>query len=342
MNSVGEPPVRTEEDLRAALVALEGRAPSADAVLRVVRERAGQHAGHGRGPVLRGLRSPGWPRLAVGVATAAAAAGLTFALLPGGTPAGRGKVSVAQGPTLPPIESRHDLPAAATVGQAMLTAFSAASDDILYQTETDWSASGSAQFYQDWYWPARPVPGQPQRWREAVSQRDSPGAPLKLAEDTGFSYVVPPPSRYLQKVHGKITDVCYAGAGQASCNFFPWLKHPAGTWLVYQGRFPYLLPLTSGLSPQDIARQIANGQWRVTGRTHVNGQPVIELTATPAAKYQGHTVLWVNAHTYLPVQMIEGAGKHGGAQDNWSYLKPTRTNQALLRVPIPTDYKRAR
>jgi hypothetical protein len=277
----------------------------------------------------------------VGVAAATAAAGLTFALLPGGAHSGRSKVSVAQGPTLPPIESRHDLPAAATVGKAMLTAISAARDDILYQTETDWSRSGPAQLYQDWYWPARPIPGQPQRWRAARSQRDSPGAPLKLAEDTGLSYVVPPPSRYLQKVDGRISDVCYVGAGQAHCNFFPWLKHPAGTWLVYRGRFPYLLQLTSRLSPRDIARQIARGRWRVTGGTHLNGQPVIELTATPAAGYQGRTVLWVNAHTYLPVQMIQRVGERGGVQDNWSYLKPTRANRALLRVPVPKGYQRS-
>jgi hypothetical protein len=278
---------------------------------------------------------------AIAACAALAVAGLTIALLPGGTPAGRGKVSVVQGPTMPPNESRHDLPSAAAVGKAMLAAFSAANDDILYQAETDSSRDGATQVYQDWYWPAHPVPGQAQRWRDARSQRNSPAAPLKLAEDTEFSYITPPPSKYGQRVDGQITDVCYPGVGQPSCGFFGWLEHPAGTWLVYRGRFPYMVPLTADLSPAAVARQIAKGQWRVTGRTHLRGQPVIELTQTPGGEWQGRTVLWVNARTHLPVQMIEREGKRGWTQDNWSYLRPTHANQALLRVPIPKGYQRS-
>jgi hypothetical protein len=50
---------RTEDELRAALPMLERLAPSADAVLRAVREGGGRRA---PGVVRRGAVPRGWPR----------------------------------------------------------------------------------------------------------------------------------------------------------------------------------------------------------------------------------------------------------------------------------------
>jgi hypothetical protein len=89
MGTWTEMPRRTEDDLRAALAALECRTPSPEAVLGAVRGRRTRRA-PGLARALRAARSPNWlvPRMAAGIAAAAAAAGLTIALLPGGAPAG--------------------------------------------------------------------------------------------------------------------------------------------------------------------------------------------------------------------------------------------------------------
>lgn len=85
---------RTEGGLRAALASLERHAPSAEAVLRAVRAAAGprrRRAGLARAPLALWPRH--WPKLVMGIAAAAAAAGLTIAFLSAGTPArpGRGQ-----------------------------------------------------------------------------------------------------------------------------------------------------------------------------------------------------------------------------------------------------------
>jgi hypothetical protein len=74
----------------------------------------------------------------------------------------------------------------------------------------------------------------------------------------------------------------------------------------------------------------------------VHGQQAIELTETPAGHYQPlPTLLWVNAHTYLPLRMLNGAGTRDWAQMDWYYLRPTPAHLALLRVPIPPGYPRS-
>jgi hypothetical protein len=101
-------------------------------------------------------------------------------------------------------------------------------------------------------------------------------------------------------------------------------------------------PGLNGLRPAALAREIAKGHWRVTGRTHLNGQQAIQLTETPAGIYQPlPTLLWVNARTYLPLRMIQGVNRPVWGQIDWYFLKPTAANLALLRVPIPAGYRRS-
>jgi hypothetical protein len=72
---------------------------------------------------------------------------------------------------------------------------------------------------------------------------------------------------------------------------------PSGTWSLHHGRFMNPNPGLNDLRPAALAQEIAKGQWRVTGRTHLNGQQAIQLTETPAGIYQPlPTLLWVNAH----------------------------------------------
>lgn len=325
-------PIYTEDDVRAALATLERRAPSADAVLDAVRDAAGRgrpSLAHPR----QSPRSPRWlrrPRLVIAIATAATAAGLAIALLlPGGAPSGTGGSE-------PDAASRAGLPSAASVGQAMLTAFSATNDDILYSTETSINRGVVVDIYRDWSWPAQPVPGQQERWREAFSQRISRAKPLTLNEDDGFVYTAPPANA--NNVYGQLTVVCYAGTG--SCGYGN-TDTPAGTWSLHHGQFINPNTGLDDLSPTTLAQDIAKGLWRVTRRTHVDGQQAIELTETPASyAYRPlPTLLWVNAHTYLPLRMINGAGSTV-TQSDWHYLKATTANLALLQMPIPAGYSR--
>jgi hypothetical protein len=71
-------PRRTEDELRAALPMLERHAPSAEAVLRAVRDGGGRRA---PGLVRRGAVPRRWPGWLAPVAAAAAVAGVIIASL---------------------------------------------------------------------------------------------------------------------------------------------------------------------------------------------------------------------------------------------------------------------
>src|SRR5262249_6248136 len=273
-------PARTEDDLRAALVALERHAPSADAVLRAVRDGAGRRrAGAGRrwpswARAARLARSPRGRQLVMGLATAAAVAGLVVALLAGGASPGAG--GQRPGPT-----ASGALPSAASLSKAMLTAFSAATGDVLYTRTTTINKGVVMGIGQDWYWPAQPVPGQQARTREVLTLRISPARPLKLTKDTSITYTAPPGGA--EKGYGHLTVVCYDGTGKTGCGYGP-TETPLGTWSQHSGRF--LNPVSdTEVSPSNVARQIAKGQWRVTRRRDLAGQPAIELTATKTSQY---------------------------------------------------------
>lgn len=343
MSNLTQPPMRSEDDLRAALVALESRAPSADAVLRALRERTAHpgRAGHSGRPGLAGVaRFPRRWRLSLAAVVAAAVAGLVVALVPDGPPTGPGGAPVshlAGGlPPVPVVEpGGGTLPSAASVGRSMLTAFSAANDDILYSRQTGINGGVTIDVYQDWSVPAQPVTGQPERWRSLFSQRISRTAPLKLTEGDGFGYITPPARA--NYVNGQLTVVCYGDTGQSGCGYGR-TETPSGTWARYYGRFVNVNPGLDDLRPASLAREIAAGQWRIIGRTHLNGQPALVLSETRKGSYRPLPVyLWVNARSYLPLRMVDGPAS-GYSVLTWSFLKPTPANLALLNVPVPPGY----
>ncbi len=341
MKSPDQPPRRTEADLRAALTALERHAPAADTVLQAVRERTGRPGQPGRTTTRRAARSWRWPRLAVGVAVVAVVAtvtGLAIALLPGRPPAAGGGARASRGGQ-PATTVGGGLPSAASLGRAMFTAFSAANDDILYSTQTGTNRGVVGDIYQDWAWPAQPVTGQPERWREQFSQRIRATAPLLLTEDDSFGYLTPPASA--NYVRGLLTVVCYAGTGQTGCGYGP-TETPPGTWSQTYGRFVNPNPGLNDLRPAALAAEITQGKWRVVRRTRMDGQPAIELAETPAGSWRPlPTRLWVNARTHLPLRMVTGAGAPVVTQLDWRFLPPTPANLSRLRVPIPPGYPRS-
>jgi hypothetical protein len=307
------------------------------------RELAGYHAppdlaGRAR---LGGLRRARRRRLrrVTGVAAVACAAAVTVAAVaarPGAAPA-------RQRPA-PAASAR--LPSAASVGRAMLAAFNGASDDVLYSTEVGLHSGTVVDAYQDWNWPAEPVPGQPSRWRALYSQRLRGSAgPLRPVEDFTFSFVSPPAEATIAaqaqtKVPGRLTMVCYAGTGgcgvgDSSVN--------AGTWSTFSHQFT-AFDVSSGIGAGGmfglaaLAQGIAKGQWRVVRQTRLDGQPAIELSETSKGTIAPMPMLlWVNAQTYLPLKWTGG----GIVSGIFAYLRPTPASLALLRVPIPRGYPRS-
>jgi hypothetical protein len=346
MGDRGRGAMRTEDDLRQALATLERHAPSADSVLAAVR--------HASGPARPGrfswLRAPGgspwWrgPRLILPLATAAAAAGLVITLLPGSTSPRTVSVPVqTELPRLAPGQA--GLPSAASVGQAMLTAFQGVRGDIEYTMQTGGVTRGVATSEnQTWAWPAQPDPGQQQVERTVWAERTDRAAGLAVVEDSAVGYTTP--AAGVQTVRGQVTMVCYAGTGQTGCAWDSRQTAP-GTWSqVSQKVWASTSDISAagGLSPADLARGVAKGYWQVVGRTRLEGQPAIELSETgrgPVVYDPLPTVLWVNARTYLPIRMVNGVGHAQWGVNEWAFLPPTAANLARLRVRIPPGYPRS-
>jgi hypothetical protein len=320
--------MRTEDDIREALVTLEDHAPSAGTVLRAVHDAAGRRR--------RGLAGPVWspgrrlrPRLVMSIGAVAAAAGLAIVLLLGTASPGTGRAG------------QQGLPSAASVGRAMLTAFDSANGDILYETQTGLYRGVTVDQSKSFAWPLAPVPGQPARMRNIFSQPAVHTAkPLKLTEDWGMSYTAPASGAMAR---GLLTMVCYAGTGQTACGYGN-INTPAGTWSRNGNQSVESTDVGPGgfLSPAALAREIAQGEWRVLRRTWLDGQPAIELAETPKGELRPLPVLlWVNARTHLPLRWIIQPGTPGASQQDFAYLPPTPANLALLRVPIPPGYPRS-
>jgi hypothetical protein len=333
--------------------------PSAQDVPSTLREagsrrqrKSSQLHGHPRpaGPGRVLTRRPGWPQLAAGTAAAVTAAAVTLALMLGSSPGRTGGPEVFPALPNPPVSaggppvvvSPGHHPSAASLAKAMLTAFNAAGDDLLYVTRDYFGSGHLVQTDRSWSWPAIPSPGQVQYNRDALSATP-PGAPeatapVKLTEDDGYTTVTPYPSRHGQKDLARLITVCYAGTGQTGCGWAQF-NTPAGTWSQHTAAMPYF-DFTPDPRGADLARQIARGQWRIIGHTQLRGQPAIKLAETRSGIYQGHPVyLWVSTASYLPLRMIWGPA--GSETDNWYYLTPSKANLAHLHVPIPPGYPRS-
>jgi hypothetical protein len=256
-------------------------------------------------------------------------------------------VAIAPWAGSPPSSPR--LPSAAALGQAMLTAFDAASGDILYSTQVDTNKGHVVDTYQDWNWPAQPAAGQQAGWRELYAHTIlGSGKPLFPVEDYTVSYVSPAaaatvPAQIATKVPALISMVCYTGTGGCGMGA---TEVPAGTWAEFGHQFT-AFDVASGVgagglfSPATLAQEIAKGQWRVLRRTRLDGQQVIVLSETPKGPIAPLPfLLWVNARTHLPLKYASGSG---GATSSgiFAYLRPTPANLALLRVPIPRGYPRS-
>jgi hypothetical protein len=230
------------------------------------------------------------------------------------------------------------------VAKAMLTAFSAAADDIVVQRVADFYKGSPSGTTRMWNWPATPVPGKIEYTRTSYNippVKGVGGAGMRLREDLGYTTVVPPASVYGQNAYARVIVVCYAGSGRDACGYGRANVAP-GTWWMRTGMLGYM-DFTPTPSGAELAREIARGEWRILGHTRLRGQPAIKLAETRAGHDRPLPVtLWVSTATYLPLRMVWLSGSKTGEIDNWDYLPPTKANLAQLRMPIPPGYPRSR
>jgi hypothetical protein len=80
--------------------------------------------------------------------------------------------------------------------------------------------------------------------------------------------------------------------------------------------------------PDFIRAQLACGAYTVTGRQAVGGVDALKITAS-----SGRLRLWVNAATYLPLQL-----EASGVQTDFQWQRPTPANLAMLNMPVPAGF----
>jgi hypothetical protein len=333
-----EEPMRTENDIQAALTMLEARAPGPEKVLRAVRESA-------TGRPSRRIR-PGSPRLRVAVVAAVAVvAGIAVAVaLPGShppvPPPSTAPVVPREAPGQPgTVSHAGHLPSSASVGKAMLTAFGGIDDDVLL--DRMWYNDGPGHALQlagkSWYWPLAPKPGQEAHERELSYMNPPAGPPAVQIEDTATAWIERTPNANLT---GGMTMVCYPVRSEGGCGY-GYTETPPGRWSKGSGVDvgDSLLGPGGPLSPAGIAQGIAQGQWRVTGRSRLDGQPVTVLAETSRGTFHPRPLyVWVNERTHLPMELDWGPGTTSREVDVFTYLPPTQANLAQLQVHIPKGF----
>jgi hypothetical protein len=188
--------MRTEGDLRAALVALEREAPAVTQVLPKALSRNGRAFVP---PVGRRWRAVGLAA-ALGVIVGVSVA-LVAVLSPGAGSLGHQQASSAS----------------EALRAKLLAALSASGGKIVYERTTDLSTGTAAHtVMESWHYPWMPTAGQLERGRELILNAD--GTPLR---DSQVSYTTLAPGQDLY-ANGKIIDVEYA-SGTWSVQHSRWL-----------------------------------------------------------------------------------------------------------------------
>ena len=295
--------MKTEDDLRAALTALERHAPAA---ARVLPGAPGRTA--------RGLRSPRTIRWAAGIATAAAVAGTVTALtLPGGTSGTSEESSVVS-----------SAPITSSTLQAKLTAaFSSALNKVAVEHATYRINSEAPVTDQTWSYPLQPSLGQQVRTRTIHT---SQGGTFRI--DTGENYLMPPvPKTSYMKATSEVTTVSYPGK--------VWWQQQISSHAVTPPVARELIANLPPLGKWTAHNTTLNGQ-AIEFSLHTTSK-------AGKIKSWFIDNLWVDASTYLPLRETSDNGSTGfdtvGTSD-YEYLPATPANLAKLTPPIPAGFKR--
>jgi hypothetical protein len=327
--------VWTEDDLRAVLRSLEQHAPTLDSVLATLEEGGARcRSSRTRHPRRQGRQwritattgVAGLMALAVAVALATATG-----------------VTGGRAPSENVVELRN----------AMLTAFSRTSGDILYVHETTTSSKVAnyppgkqIRELRSWYAPWQPLPGQQGRGRVVQIENG------KVASDSRLTYTMP---RHAVS-STKLIVPWYVGLPVPTVNWQDGRKDAHEVAVDYRSR-TMLLESGHVMSIVDYAAvlraEFAKGQWRIGRHAIVDGQRAVELIWRTQQQLMRVAVdLWVSARTHLPVRLVSvvtftgkrsrtEATSHATIRVNASYefLAPTAANLAKLRVPVPKGFR---
>lgn len=301
--------MRTEDDLRAALVTLERHAPAAATVLPAR------------------TRSVKRIRLLAGVTTAAALAGLVTAV----TLTTATHASIPNGSVAPAVP-----PAPATLRAKLLAAFSATAGEIVYERST--LTAGTTSVTQKWYYPWQASPGRQVRSRQLILNAD--GTPYQDVEDI---YTMPAPGTtpagLPANVAGKLKGHLLVGVVAARGEIID-VEYGTKTW---SDQKDHLLLDDDPGNPATVAYDIQHADWKVVGNTTLGGQAAIELSWKDAGSA---TYLWASARTYLPLREIAtipvgGPGRMTTTtmRTDYELLPAAPANLAKLTPPIPAGFR---
>jgi hypothetical protein len=231
--------------------------------------------------------------------------------------------AVAHGPTkVTPIT-------APALRAHLLAALDDVSGDILYTPAPRQPLTGGQ-------YPAYPRPGQ------EVHVRVGPavGSDGKVYKDGEYSFAMPSETAQRRYVNNYTANLDQGGLRLSGTAIS--VNHFQHRWRECHSTF--ILGFT--LDPAGIRAELANGQFRVIGRTVLNGQQAIELkfSVPPNSAAPPHVTaerMWVNATTYLPMRDYTRWSNGQQSVFDYVFLPPTPANLAKLRPVIPAGYTRA-
>ena len=121
---------------------------------------------------------------------------------------------------------------------------------------------------------------------------------------------------------GKVENPVFSGCSLTGFAALP-MPLPAGGSLAWMGSW--------------MRQFISQGYYRVDGRTVIDGQQVLILTAVTASNVSARE--WVSASTYLPLRAsLSVPSQHLSQVSSISYLPPTTANLAQLTIAIPAGF----
>lgn len=310
--------MRTEDDLRTALTALERHAPAAARVLPGSSRRA-RH----------GLRSPLSARWLAGITAAAALAGAVTALT---LPSGSSRTIQNGGVSSPSTTTT-------TLKAKLLAAFSAASSEIAYERSTTTLSSGGTPMTEEiWYSPWQASAGQLVRSRHLNLTGGAPYQDVEFVYQLPAPGTVPPglPPAIAQKVRGNRLVGVVAAMGEIID-----IEYGNQTWSDQKS---HALLDSDPANPQVVLDEIKQGTWKVVGHTRLGGRAAIELSWAQGGG--GTSYFWVDAHSYLPLREVSRTpvGSPGKMDANitttdYKLLPATSANLAKLTPPIPAGFR---
>jgi hypothetical protein len=210
---------------------------------------------------------------------------------------------------------------------AVLTAFSASSDDILMVTKAFSGGDGPLGKTLIWIYPAVAAPNATVRAR--ILNLNLRGSRLL---DSAFTYKSPPTG---QRASASSCDAIFTRPrpvrppGPGTRGTFTGVYYAQRSW----ARIPVVVQAAN--APVISLRGCLTGsQWTVSGSGRRAGVKVIEFAASG-----GYERLWVNAATFLPVRLISTGGP-ATITFTFKFLPPTPANQAKLTVPIPAGFSK--